>query len=298
MARLLYARNDAARCIVIAAVTLICCAGCSGVDIVNVIASAPRPSIAGVAYAADARQRLDVYRPSKTKPHAPIVVFFYGGSWRNGDRADYRFVAGALASRGMVVVIPDYRVYSAVRFPTFVEDGARAVRWTRDHATELGGDADDLFLMGHSAGAYIAAMLSLDEHYLADAGVPRTAIRGTIGLAGPYDFKLRPQDAPVFGLASPTQPAPQIQPITHVDSNAPPMLLIYGAKDTTVDPNNSTRLAAALRNVGVEVKTICYSKQDHVRVVLSLARGFRWLAPTLEDVTAFVAKHLPHDKSH
>ena len=100
-----------------------------------------------------------------------MVIFLYGGGWVSGERRDYGFVGRAFAARGFVTVIPDYRLVPTVRFPTFIEDAARAVRWAQDHAASFGGDPRRIDLSGHSAGAYIVAMLSLDRHYLADAEV-------------------------------------------------------------------------------------------------------------------------------
>ena len=96
------------------------------------------------------------------------MIFFYGGSWDTGSKNDYLFVAQALAASGYTVVIPDYRLYPAVRFPAFVDDGARAVRWTADRV-----GTDKVFVMGHSAGAHIALMLAANTPYLAAAGVDR-----------------------------------------------------------------------------------------------------------------------------
>lgn len=265
--------------------------GCTKFQILDALVPRGGPHALDVAYGPSPRQRLDVYRPSATTRPAPVLVFFYGGDWRSGSKANYRFVAQAFASHGYVVVIPDYRLHPEVKFPAFVEDAASAVRWTRDHAGEYGGDPRRLFLAGHSAGSHLAAMLTLDAHYLEAVGMKRDDVRATAGLSGPYDFQLRDQDAPVFGLASPTQPAPQIQPITFVDGHAPPMLLIQGAKDTIVDPRNSDLLEAAIRGAGGDVTKISYSKQGHASVALSLAWGFRWLAPTLDDTLAFFAKH-------
>ena len=90
-------------------------------------------------------------------PPAPVVVFLYGGSWRNGAREDYRFVGRRLAQQGMLVLVADYRTYPETIFPGFVEDGASAVAWARAHAAGWGGDPRCLFVAGHSAGAQIAA---------------------------------------------------------------------------------------------------------------------------------------------
>lgn len=270
---------------------LFCVGGCTRFGVLDALTPRGGERTLDVAYGLDARQRLDVYRPAPTTRPAPVVVFFYGGDWRSGSKASYRFVAQAFASKGYVAVLPDYRLYPAVTFPGFIEDAALAVRWTRDHAAEHGGDPTRLFLAGHSAGAHLAAMLTLDRHYLEDVGVPPESIRATAGLSGPYDFKLRDQDAPVFGLASRTQPAPQIQPVTFARGDAPPMLLIQGARDDIVDPRNAKLLESALQKVGGDVRVISYSKQGHAGVALSLAWGFRWIAPTLEDTLAFFAEH-------
>ncbi len=98
-------------------------------------------------------------------------------------------MAKALARRGYVAVLPDYRIYPQARYPDFLDDGARAVRWAKDNATRFGGDPQKLFLMGHSAGAHIAAMLALDATWLQKVGlVPGRDIAGLIGISGPYDF--------------------------------------------------------------------------------------------------------------
>ena len=110
-----------------------------------------------VAYGRGPRQRLDVYAPRRREGRAAVAVFFYGGSWDSGRRQDYGWVGQALASRGFLTVIADYGLYPQVRFPGFLEDGARAVRGAQDHAEAFGGDPKRIVLVGHSAGAYNAA---------------------------------------------------------------------------------------------------------------------------------------------
>jgi acetyl esterase/lipase len=246
-----------------------------------------------LAYGTDPRQRLDVYRPTHTgREPAAVVIFFYGGSWQAGFKADYRFVGQALASRGFVCVLPDYRIYPQVKFPAFVEDGAQAVRWTRDHVADYGGDPHRIFLMGHSAGAHIVALLTLDRHYLADAGVPPDTIRGTAALSGTYDFQPGPGTYAVFDMASPKEkPDPKIEAVTFVAGPAPPMLLIHGLHDDIVLPSNTTSLAGHLRAAASDVRVITYPDRGHIGVALALAWPFRWLAPVLDDVTRFVREH-------
>jgi acetyl esterase/lipase len=175
----------------------------------------------------------------------------------------------------MVVAIPDYRLYPAVRYPAFLSDAARAVAWTHAHAAEYGGDPRMLFLAGHSAGAYNAVMLSLDPAYLAAAGLNRNVIRGMIGLAGPYDF-LPLRDAALKDIFSPDGDLRESQPITHVDGHNPPLLLIHGRGDRQVKSDNSRRLAARVQDAGGSVTVHLYDHLSHAFAVANLAAPLRW----------------------
>lgn len=241
-----------------------------------------------VAFGDDQRQRLDVYAPESAGPH-PVIVFIYGGSWANGNKGDYEFAGAALASRGFVTVIPDYRLVPEVRFPGFIEDCAAAVRWTMDNIAEHGGDASRVVLVGHSAGAYNAIMLALDAHYLRDAGVDASRVHGAVGIAGPYDFLPFDVDATrnAFGRA------PDLaltQPVNFARADAPPLLLLWGEADSTVGPRNLRGLTAAMQAAGGRVETKTYPGVNHVDIMLALSRPMRGRAPTLEDVTAFAER--------
>jgi len=144
-------------------------AACSPVGILNaVVPNDGYVASKDISYGDDPRQKADVFSPRPDAGNAapaggyPVVVFFYGGSWNQGNRKDYRFVAEALTSKGMVVVLADYRLYPQVRYPDFLVDSARAVAWAWRNAATYGGNPAKLFVMGHSAGAYNAAMLALD----------------------------------------------------------------------------------------------------------------------------------------
>ncbi len=240
----------------------------------------------GAAFGGHPRQRLDVYRPARRGPSAaplPIIVFVYGGSWQSGTREGYGFAGRALAARGFLVAVPDYRLVPEVRFPAFLEDSAAAVRWVRANAERLGGDRSRVVLVGHSAGAYNAAMLALDPRWL---GPDRRAVRGLVGLAGPYDFL--PLSGPVTTAAFGNVPNPaDTQPIGFASGDDPPALLLHGAADTTVYPRNSQRLAERLRAAGVDARVKTYPELGHVGIVTALARPFRGRAPVLDDVAAF-----------
>ncbi len=260
--------------------------GCTGLAVVDALTPTDGYTVeSGIAYGPGPRQKLDVYRPDPPVSNAPVVVFFYGGGWQGGDRARYRFVAQALTNRGNVVVVPDYRVYPQVRFPAFVEDGAAAVAWTATHLTPTG--EEPLLVMGHSAGAHIAAMLITDTRYLETQGVDPERISGFIGLAGPYDF-LPLDPGYLRTLFGPEDRYPDSQPVNFVSGEEPPVLLIHGSSDTTVWPRNSVRFAQRLSDRGAQVDLKLYPDVGHGPLVGALAPRFRDLAPTLDDVDAFL----------
>ncbi|MDQ2989329.1 MAG: alpha/beta hydrolase [Pseudomonadota bacterium] len=272
-----------------AIVALSSLAACSPLTAINALSpGGASEATTDIAYAPGARFKLDIYRPNKVTGATPVVVFFYGGNWTTGERADYAFVGRALASRGIMVVIPDYRLYPEVRYPDFLDDSAQAVAWTAKNIALYGGDPKNLFLMGHSAGAYNAAMLALDERWLHKQGLSTKALSGWIGLAGPYDFLPveNPTARPVFHF--PNTPADS-QPVNHLDGAALPALLIAANKDSLVNPaRNTGGLANRLRARGVPVKEIYYDGVSHTTLVASIAAPLRSLAPTLDAIDQFV----------
>lgn len=265
----------------------IAAAGCSPLAPLNWAAGDGGRRRADVAYGAAPRQKLDLYVPVVGVTRAPLIVFFYGGSWTGGDRANYRFVGEALAGVGCTVAIPDYRVHPEVRYPGFVEDCAASVAWLQRNAAGLGIDAGRTVLVGHSAGAYNAAMLALDPRWLAAAGSDRAAVRGWVGLCGPYDF-LPPRSAILRDIFGPPAAWSDTQPVTHAAAGAPPSLLLWGDDDSTVLPRNSERLAVRLRDAGNDVTTEAYPGVGHVKPLLALSRPFRDTVPVLPAVEAFV----------
>jgi acetyl esterase/lipase len=284
-----------------AALTLAVLGGCSATGLLNASASHQNfQAENGLAYGSSPRQKLDVYTPagaaadvSQTNSHGrPIVVFFYGGSWQNGSRDSYLFVGAALASRGFVAVLPDYRTWPETAFPGFVDDAAMAVRWARDHAAEFGGDPSRIFLMGHSAGAHIVVLLATDDHYLAAQQMSKRDLSGVIGLAGPYDFL--PLTDPTLETIFPPALRAASQPINFVEGDEPPMFLAAGKRDTTVDPGNTDRLAAKLRAAGDTVEVKHYPRVGHALLVGAIAGPLRGFAPVLDDVSAFIDARVLH----
>lgn len=257
--------------------------------VANLIARTQRYRlISDIAYGEGARRRADIYTPETLRGPAPVIIYLYGGSWNTGDKDTYRFIGAALAARGIVTVIPDYRLYPKARFPAFIEDAAKALRWTRDNAALFGGDARRIFLMGHSAGGHIATMLAFDQRWLASVGLlPGRDLSGVIGLAGAYDFVL---DTDLLrGVFGSPANAADTQPLRYVTADAPPLLLLTGDADATVKPRNTRALADRVRAVGGEVRDLYYPGIGHIEIVAAFSPPFRFLAPVVDDIEVFIA---------
>ena len=234
--------------------------------------------------------KLDVYTPAGAAS-APVVVFFYGGAWISGERAWYRYAGEALSAHGIVTIVLDYRKSPQVKFPAFMDDAALAVAWARANAASFGGDPRRIFVMGHSAGAHIGALLATDAHWLAKVDMKPRDLRGFVGLAGPYDFAPFSDDylLDVFGSDPAAQQA--AMPANYVDGDEPPMLLLQGLKDSTVWPRNTRSLAAKLEAHGEPVETKFYPGVGHTRIALSLAKPFNGWDGALADTLDFIGRY-------
>lgn len=264
-------------------------AGCSGQQVLNTMTSERGYDLATNFIYDDANNlRLDIYTPQGAR-NAPVIVFFYGGRWSRGIKEDYKFVGQALAAQGYVAVIPDYREYPRVRFPEFVKDGARAVKWTREHITQYGGAPGRLFLMGHQSGAHIAALLALNEQYLKEVGGSRSWLRGMIGLSGPYDF-MPITDPTLRDLFAPPETFEQTQPIIFADSSAPPLLLMHGEDDEIVDVKNTRSLAGAIAKSGGTVETVIYPKMSNDNMIRALGPVLRQRYDVLANIDQFIRR--------
>ncbi len=244
----------------------------------------------GVSYGKNPRQKLDIYRPAAKSPPKgyPMVVFFYGGSWNSGDRSQYKFVGEALASRGVLTLVADYRLYPEVSYPDFLEDSAGALAYAMRQSSALGADSSRIFVMGHSAGAYNAAMLALDDRWLKAQGQDPNQLAGWIGLAGPYDFLPieNPDAKPVFH--HPNYP-PNTQPVDFAKSGSPATFIGVARDDKVVNPQrNSAQLVKRLQAAKVPVDFEVYPRASHVTLVAAFSWPLRWIAPVLDDVSGFI----------
>ena len=237
------------------------------------------------SYGPESRQKLDVYSPEDAKDR-PVVVFFYGGSWTDGSRGLYRFVGAALAERGIVTVLPDYRLYPQVKFPLFIDDGALAIAWVQEHAREFGGDPQRIVLMGHSAGGHEAAFLAYDRQLLQKAGARPEWIVGLVGLSGPY--ALAP-DTEILNtiFASPYTEA-EWQPVRFVTSQSPPTLLVHGTADDVVSIKHAEKLRDVLQANHVRVETQFYAGKSHADTVAGFSMPARGRTPVLDQSVRFI----------
>jgi acetyl esterase/lipase len=251
-----------------------------------------------IAYGSDPRQKLDIYVPKAQQESdatrslavavagRPVVIFWYGGSWERGSKSDYRFVGAALADRGYITVLPDYRLYPDVKFPGFLDDAAHAVAWVQQHAQEFGGDPHRIVLMGHSAGAHTAAYLALNHEFLARRGANPKWIAGLVGLSGPY--VLAPNTRTLNRIFAAPWGESDWQPLRFVDAQAPPTFLAHGLDDSIVSVAQTEKLRDALEAHGVRVETELYPDTGHAATIAGFSKAARGSAPTLDQAVAFL----------
>ena len=216
------------------------------------------------------RQTLDVYAPPNGKDR-PIVFWIHGGGWMQGDKADVQKKPLAFVDKGFVFVSTNYRLFPSVTIKAMAGDVAKAIRWTHDHASEYGGDPNTIFVMGHSAGAQLAALICTDDSLLKAEGLSLSIIKGCVPVDGDtYDLAL--QIATVgqkrgdrykwkFGDE---QSQKDLSPITHVGKgkSIPPFLLLYVADHPETVPQ-ARRLAKVLQEAGVSATAFPAENSEH-----------------------------------
>jgi len=228
------------------------------------------------------RQVLDVYAPEGAK-RLPVVFWIHGGGWQTGDKSEMNRKPQAFTERGFVFVSTNYRLLPDVDMGTIVRDVAKAVGWTHRHIAEYGGDPERQLIMGHSAGAQLAALVCTDERYLKAEGVSLTSIRGCVPVDGDtYDVPLMIETARARRKAL-GQPEPKFghyekfgsDPLKHRGFSAvnhvakgkgiPPFLLLHVADhvDTTAQ---ALRLQDVLREAGLPADNFAASNTDHVKL--------------------------------
>tara|TARA_B100000242_G_scaffold294020_1_gene274237 strand:+ start:7578 stop:8468 length:891 start_codon:yes stop_codon:yes gene_type:complete len=246
-----------------------------------------------IAYGQSALQKLDIYIPGHIDgdEKAPVLVFFYGGRWSGGSKAQYKFIADVFTKEGYIVVLPDYRQYPDVKFPAFAQDAARALAWVYQNIQGYHGDVENLYLAGHSAGAHLAALIATNQDYLAKHSLSLDIINGFVGLSGPYAFV---PDAPdLEDMFGPPERYPLMRASNFVDGTQPPMLLIHGLDDEIVALKNAEKLRDAIRREGGDVRLVTYDGIDHVETVGALMWFWSYKAPVKDDMLVFFRKVRP-----
>jgi arylformamidase len=228
------------------------------------------------------RQTLDVYAPAEGKNH-PVVVWIHGGGWHSGDKKDVKTKPQAFTDKGFVFVSINYRLQvwtdpqrsPGVTIRQIAEDVAKAIHWAHDHAADYGGDPNTLFVMGHSAGAQLAALVCTDERYLKAEKLSLSILKGCVPVDGDtYDLPLRiatvhkkgdkklaERDAQRFG-AEATQK--DWSSITHIakGKHIPPFLILHVA-DHPDTGGQSQRLLQVLQGAGIPAKTYAAEGKNH-----------------------------------
>jgi acetyl esterase/lipase len=287
--RLTLSRRIIAFAVLISAATLL--SACSPLRALNTLVPERDVSITrDIKFGSNNRNSLDVVVPKQTSGASssakPVVVFFYGGAWEMGDKESYFFMAEALASRGYVVVVPDYRLYPEVVFPTYMTDAAAAMQWTIANISKYGGDTNNVYVMGHSAGAQLAALIAFDNRYLQSVALDRARVRGVVSLAGPMDFL--PLTEPNLFKIFPESVRADSQPINFVDGKVAPTLLMHGEGDKRVGLHNSRNLAAKIRANGGRAEETYYPEVSHAGILVAFAKPFRDGKPMLDRVQKFI----------
>ena len=278
------------------ALAIVACisSACSPIKVLNsLVPENGYELVSGVEYGTNARQKLDIYLPKaaeKSTALKKVIIFYYGGNWDSGERADYKFAAEALVSHGYIVVIPDFRVYPEVLFPGFMADPVSAAKWVKTNIKKYNGDANKVFLAGHSSGAHMAVMMAINPEYLAEASLKPNDFAGVIGLAGPYDFLPLKSDRlkTIFGSEAEQWKS---QPINFVNGKNPPLFLAVGMKDDTVWPRNTINLAKKIKEKNGLVEVHEFASYGHVDMVAKLAKPLRGNGELLKSVITFIDLH-------
>lgn len=270
--------------------------------------------VTDVAYGIHPRQQLDVYIPNTlsdilpntqfdTEPNTqlntaacdggrqlPVLLFVHGGSWQNGSKDDYLFLGESFSKAGFVVAVINYRLAPKYVYPAYVEDTTLAIKWLYAHAADFGGDAQRLFVVGHSAGAFNAISAVNDPRFFAKYGVADHVVKAAVGISGPYsyDFTIDPSRVAFSADAHPID----VMPNHHVRQNPVPHLLLIASKDTLVKDFNTHDMADALQAAGGQVEVVTIKNATHISIIAAVSSRLEWTANTKAVVLDFLAQHL------
>ncbi len=251
----------------------------------------------------DPLRSLDIYAP-KDCNSCPVIVFIHGGAWKTGDKSNHRIKGLFFAERGFVFVSINYRTFPDTPFPLFVEDASDALAWIYRNIDRYGGDGSRIVLMGHSAGAHIAALVSYEREFLLKRGLPRKILKGLILLDGAAYDLIELRDSfpllfdgfirPVFGEAE--QQLREASPIYHIEKGYnPPTLIVHTRRPAST--SQARRLSERLKDAESKVELYCACNMTHSIVNRHLGRPGnslnRVILDFLEKLPGYILKRSP-----
>ncbi|HJU43473.1 MAG TPA: alpha/beta hydrolase [Vicinamibacterales bacterium] len=251
--------------------------------------------VAATEYA-EKKDRLDIYVPDKVTS-APVIFSIHGGGLRQGDKSGQTFVGQRFASAGYIAVVVNHRLSPGVAHPAHIEDIAAAFAWVKKNIAKHGGDPERIFVIGHSAGAYLAALLALDKRYLAAHGLQPSDIRGVVPVSG-FFYVDRPgvaPDRPKDTWGTDVKVWKAASPATYITRTAPPLLLVYADGDDPWRREQQGEFAAALRAAGHrDVETRMIAGRGHNSVWGEMAKGEEETSRAILQFVSRLAKPTSH----
>jgi arylformamidase len=242
------------------------------------------PHILDLSYGPDLKQRLDLYLPDKNPAVAPVFLFLHGGGFREGDRAQYGFIARPFLEKGIIVAIASYRLTDpGFVYPSQPEDTRLALQWLHRNVKAHGGDGMQMFVGGHSAGGLLAAEVGVNRAWMTVAGIPTAALRGIVPISGIYDLRISDPAAKVFWRTYAPNAAQQqaASPILHITDPVPKAVVAVGATEQLGDEDfvgSSKEFADKLQSAGVRTQFIALEGMAHKDTALALGDGSSPLA--------------------
>jgi len=232
------------------------------------------------------KHKLDLYLPKGQKDF-PVLFFVHGGSWRSGDRKPYAPLGTVFAQNGVGAVIISYRLTPKVQHPEHIKDVARAFAWTVNNIAKHGGQPDQIFASGHSAGGHLVSLLGTDESYLKAQKLSFANLKGVIPISGVYT--ILPNNKifePAFGTDEET--VKNASPLRHVHENLVPFCIFYADKDYLTLDKNAEQMCKALKDCKCEASLTCIKDRDHTSIIRQAVKEDD---PTTQAILEFIAKH-------